>query len=190
VDNSGEAWITDADIMVLRESPTIQEFHQAEMKVTGICYSNSPRNNGEERAFERVTGLNYVTPEWYEKTFNARERWYLRLQAGEIGKDRLDDEIMLKKIIEESCLGMAPKFKPLYKRHHGIHFGTARAYRWHEPQMRYIGLSMRISPEQAKQWQAIVSDDEYKAIIRRVTNEAILWELAEMERFTYRRAQE
>ena len=178
-----DVYITDIDIMILKENPSLREFHRNEMKASGLCYSNSPRNNNEPRSYERLSGLHYATPGWYAGTVTARIKYKIMLDNGDIGKDFFDDEIMLKKICEESDLSIPPK-TPLFRRHHGIHFGTIRHYISLGPERLTSELRMRVKPEQALQWVEIVDSPEYPKIISRIDNPTIQKEFEIMEKFT------
>lgn len=184
---AGDVYVTDIDMMIFRECPTLQEFHKTEMIDTGLCYSNSLRNNNEENAYERVTGLQYNTPEWYEKTAERRAYYHAEVLAGRVGKNRIDDELMLKKIIVESGLPLPPK-KSLIHRHHGIHLGICRAYRWQSHHLRQTAMMRRISPEQAIKWQTVIGADNYPSMMERIGDPDILWDLNEMDIFTKRRS--
>ena len=177
-----DIYITDIDMMILRESLTIEEFHRKEIKEEGNCYSNSPRNNDEPESYLRLTGLHYATPEWYEKTINAREIYRTLINDGWIGKGRYDDEKMLFNICIESGLKIPPK-KPLQKRHHGIHMGTFRNYVMYGPQRLRSELRTRISPHQARQWNEITEEKEYKRILTNIESPVIKKEFKFLETF-------
>lgn len=177
-----DVYVTDIDMMILRESPTIEEFHREEISREGNCYSNSPRNNDEPESRERLTGLHYVTPEWYRKTFDARDRYLTLIDDSWIGKGRYDDEKMLFNICNESGLKIPPK-KPLQKRHHGIHLGTFRNYVMYGPQRLRSELRTRISPHQARQWNEITEEKEYKRILSNIKNPVIKKEFEFLETF-------
>ena len=179
----GDVYICDIDMMTLKENPSLHEFHHNEMKASGLCYSNSPRNNTEPKSYERLCGLHYATQEWYAKTAVMRLKYKNMLDRGEVGRDFFDDEIMLKKICEESGLGIPPK-TPLFKRHHGIHFGTIRHYKSLGPERLTAELRVRVKPEQAQQWVEIADSVEYKRILKSIEDKTILWEFAFMDKFT------
>ena len=182
---SQSVYVTDIDMMIMPEAISIAEFHQNEMQETNLCYSNSVRNNEEEWAFERVTGLQYNTPQWYKETERSREKYYNMIMRKEFGEHRVHDELMLKRIITESDLDMCPK-KSLIARHHGIHVGVCRAYRWQTTQLRENAMQRRITPLQAQWWQTVVNSQEYKDIHSRIDNKDILWELRCLDSFTKR----
>jgi len=156
-------YITDVDMMILREEPTLSEFHIAEMEKTGLCYSNTLRTN-EQMGKNRMTGLMYVTQEWYARTKEVRESYKHMLDSGEIGNGRFDDELMLKSICEKSGVGLPPQTFPLLKRHHGIHLGTIRAYINHPKNTMDQQLRFRVSRKQAEQWLEFYKDPEFKDI--------------------------
>jgi hypothetical protein len=181
--HEGDVYISDIDIMILKETQPLHAFHQIEMINSGLCYSNSPRNNNEPRSYERLTGLHYATQAWYAATALARLKYKNMLDRGEIGMDFFDDEIMLKKICEESGLGIPPK-TPLFRRHHGIHFGTIRHYISLGPERLTSELRTRVKPDQARQWVEIMDSPEYPKIISKISNPIIRKEFEIMETFT------
>jgi hypothetical protein len=177
-------YITDIDIMILPEVPSLKEFHLRETEESGLCYSNSVRGTGEERGKERMTGLHFVGVEWFKKTQAARDAYKKRVDAGEFN-GRIDDEIVLMNVVKESGLPIAKK-KPLMIRHHGIHFGTLRAYKHHHNVRRYDELRKRITPETAQQYHALISQPHWKMMV----NHAPEWlqrEMQEMDIFTRKR---
>jgi hypothetical protein len=180
-------YITDIDIMILPEPISMKEFHLREMEESGLCYSNSHRGSGELRGQERMTGLHFVGLEWFKRTQAARDEYRKRAEAGEF-TDRIDDELILMRVIKESGLGLPPK-RNLMVRHHGIHFGTFRAYKNHTNQRRYDELRKRISPEKAIQWQQVISAGHWKGMVRKAP-EWLQWEMQEMDIFTRKRSKQ
>lgn len=157
-------YINDVDMMVLRESISIVDFHTAEMRETGLCYSNTPRRR-EYLGTSRLTGLHFVNQEWYPRTSKQRELYENMLKNGEIGNSRFDDELVLMKIARESGLKI-PKPRQLLNRHHGIHLGTIRSYVNRTNQTINAQLGMRITPEYAQQWIAFYDDPDFQTIVK------------------------
>ena len=120
-------YITDIDMMIMRETPTLLDFHLAEIENTGLPYSNVPRWH-EPMGENRLTGLHFVTNAWWDITKKARDEERRRLYAGEIGNMKCDDELMLMRIVKNSGLAVPPNSE-LLCRHHGIHLGTYRDYK-------------------------------------------------------------
>jgi hypothetical protein len=180
--NEGDVYITDIDMMILWEPISIDLFHNFEMNESGLCYSNSPRNNSEPFSSLRLTGLHYCNQEWYRRTEKSRQEALSLVEKGEIGKGRYDDEIMLKRICEESGLGIPPKRK-LILRHHGIHMGTFRNYIMYGPARMRTELRQRISPFQARQFVQISETAEYKLIFKYIKNPIIQKEYEFLEVF-------
>lgn len=179
-------YIDDVDIMHTKESPSLMEYHLDQMKNTGLCYSNTLRK-WEYLGDQRMTGLNFVTPEWYEKTADLREKYLHMLSNGEIGQSRFDDEMILKKVCVESELEIPPR-QELVPRHKGIHLGTLRAYRNHSRGKRNQQLRIRISPEQAARYLKYYEDPEYQKIVQKVckSSKVIKWELETLYSFCRR----
>lgn len=177
-------YITDIDMMILPETPSLKDFHLKEMSETGLCYSNSSRvNTAEPEGANRMTGLHFVGFEWFEATEKARYKYWQEIRDGKYNR-RFDDEVVLMNVIKDSGLGIAPP-KKLMTRHHGIHLGTGRTYR-HDKSMLFQNLAQRIIPEKAKQWQTIQGDPVFKALILKAP-EWLQKEFYDMDRFTRRR---
>ena len=80
----GDVYITDVDMMICPEKVSIQDFHREEIRQSGLCYSNSPRWK-EPHGENRLTGLHYVTSEWWKETIKQRKIEYGKLVNGKIG---------------------------------------------------------------------------------------------------------
>jgi hypothetical protein len=178
-------------MMVLREEPTLMEFHLKEMENSGLCYSNSPRKS-EPMGDKRMTGLHFCSQKWYRKTQEARDMYFHMLENGEIGNGRFDDELALMKVVKSSKIDVSPRFTPLVQRHHGIHMGTFRSYKSHTKQKLNEQLRMRISPEQARQWLKYYEDVEFLTILKATcaVNRTLRWEYDSLYSYCMRRSKE
>jgi hypothetical protein len=173
-------------MMIMPETPSLKDFHIQEMQESGLCYSNTPRGT-EERGADRVTGLHFVGFEWFNKTYDARRKYLERCMNGEY-TNRIDDELILMRVIKESGLEV-PRKRPLMKRHHGIHFGTLRAYKSHDRKHRFEQLRLRISPERARQWQELIIECGFNELIE-CAPEWLIDEIVEVSVFTRTRAKQ
>ena len=184
-------YINDADIIMLKEEPTLFEFHTAQMKEDDLCYSNSPRTS-EYLGDKRLTGLHFCNQEWYKETRDIRVKYLHMLESGEIGNGRFDDELTLMKVAKQSGLKIPPPRKPLTARHHGIHLGTLRAYRNHSRGRINQQLRIRISPAQAKQYLQYYDDANFQVVLQKVCkrSRAIKWELETLYAFCRRAEKE
>jgi hypothetical protein len=160
-------YITDIDMMIVRESPSLLDFHVKELEETGLSYSNTQRGS-EVQGFNRLTGLHFITPDYWEPTFNIRAREYNKLCRGEIGNSPIDDELMLMRIVKDSGLPMVPPRRNLIERHHGLHLGTVRAHEHESHQKLRQSITMRVSREKAAQWQEVVCSSEYSKILEKI----------------------
>jgi hypothetical protein len=179
-------YITDIDMMIVREETTIVDFHKNDL--TG-CFSNSSRNLNDRKGSERVTGLHFCTPEWYIKTKEAREKYRKLLYDGKVGEGFIDDEVILGNIIIESGLQF-PTNKPKVCRYHGLHCGNIRG-------LSKISRSERknkfnINLERALRWREIVSTKTYRNILSVIkkSDQFIVWQLNEIERFCMQKCNE
>lgn len=120
-------YITDIDMMIMRESKTIEYFHEMERCKTQLCYSNSLRNAMHYAGSESLTGLHYATTEWFERTNDITAFYRDLLYDGILGTYREYDGVMLYRIADKSGCGLPGKYK-LTNRHHGIHLGNFRLF--------------------------------------------------------------
>lgn len=161
-------YIGDIDMMIVRESPTILEFHKKELDETGLCYSNTQRGR-ETMGQARLTGLHFVDNDWWWRlTFDARAKWYNRLVFGNIGHSPIDDELMLMQIVKDSGFGLPPPRRDLIERHHGLHLGTVRAHEKESHQALREAIRIRVDKDKAVKWQEIVGSYEYAKILDRI----------------------
>lgn len=176
-------FITDIDMMPIRQEPSIFKFHVDEMEQSGLCYSNSVRGS-EPLGAHRVTGLHFVNQEWYKKTRQIRADYMEQINTEGYGRERFDDEIMLRQIIKKSGLDMCGGTN-LVKRHGGIHIGTLRAYRWQTRQALKMQLAHRITKKLAVSWLNNYEDREFRDIEKetRDKNKQIGWHLDRLEWF-------
>jgi len=186
--NHKYVYISDVDMMILREDPTLLDFHLAEMEKDKLCYSNSPRTT-EPQGPQRLTGLHFATKLWYTRTAEARRNYIHMLNNGELGQHKFDDELILMKVCKDSGLEI-PKARPLVRRHHGIHVGTIRAYSYKRHSRNTLSqqLKMRITIEQARQWLSYYDDPIFQAIVQKVSrrNRIIKLELEKLFSFCKR----
>lgn len=173
-------YITDIDMLICPESPSLLTFHTLEMEKTGLPYSNVPRWK-EPMGENRLTGLHFIEERWYTRTFEAREKELYNLKNGLIGSCKCDDELMLMRIVKASGLDI-PERGNLLRRHHGIHLGTLRDYRDKTLQQRRNNVRTRIRPH-AGYWCNLIETADYKAIVRTIRDKDLLWELKELEKF-------
>jgi hypothetical protein len=180
-------YITDIDMLILREDTPIHEYHTKEMR-NGECFSNARRGPGEPQGVNRLTGLHFMHKSWYEKTVDARIKYTEKLINKEIGSVSIDDELMLAKIVTESGMELPPN-RPLIERHHGIHLGTLRDKSKFKNssaslQERNRAFRARVNHNMAKRWVNIIDSDEYKELFKNMNmrNKQLIWELSEVER--------
>jgi hypothetical protein len=183
-------YITDIDMMIVREPVSILDFHIKEMQESGLCYSNSPRGT-ENQGPERLTGLHFVGEDWWTKTAEMREKYYLLLTHGhQVGKTlgdcSIDDELMLMKIVKESGLPVAKPVVNLTERHHGLHLGTIRAHKKDTIQSLRRAVSIRVNKDKAIAWQGVVGCSEYSKILSKIqkVDRIAYEEFMTMDKFT------
>lgn len=160
-------YITDIDMMIVREKPTLLDFHLKEIQESGLCYSNSPRGS-ERDGPNRLTGLHFVTEDWWDKTCDVRLKYYRMLLNKEIGEGQIDDELMLMRIVKESGLEVAKPVVNLMERHHGLHLGTVRAHKTESLQSLRRAVSIRVNKDKATKWQEVVACPEYSKILGKI----------------------
>lgn len=114
--------ITDIDIVIIRENPTIIEQHMMYVEIQGTeVYDNFNMGGG------RMPGVHFVTREWWPATEDQRmnELNELMEQAsgGTLRKDY--DEWMLGRIVNNSGLPPASMMAQQWN-NHGLHLGAVR----------------------------------------------------------------
>lgn len=172
-------YVTDIDMMLMKEDNDIEYFHRAEMESTGLCYSNSIRNASHYAGTESLTGLHFVSREWFEKTNDVAGEYRQLMKDGLVGLYREYDGVMLYRIAQRSGLKLPGKYK-LTNRHHGIHLGNFRLF----PNDRYK-LETRIPPDYRNQWMKIFNDRALRDICEtcRKDNSELNTQLIMLERF-------
>lgn len=177
-------YITDVDMIHLLCCGDLFAHHESICAERQSCYSNTVRRK-EVMGADRMTGLHFATREWYARTERAREDQLRRLIFGEIGKSRFDDELMLKRIVEDSGLPVLHLGGSLIKRHFGIHIGTVRCYKYHGRTAVRQQLQMRVTPEQASEWLEIE-----ESMSRLVTAPALVAEIRQLTDFCKSRSKQ
>lgn len=154
-------YITDIDMMILREKVELLYYHLNEMERTGLCYSNSIRNRKHWKGNQSVTGLHFASYEFFERTEEAMEKYSEKVKTGEVGAKREYDGNMLYRIIKESKLGICGKY-PLAERHHGIHMGSFRLYKGNLKRK----LNKRVDKDKCRKWLTMLKDETFREIIK------------------------
>ncbi|MCP3683538.1 MAG: hypothetical protein GY861_12695 [bacterium] len=152
-------YITDIDMMILREPVELLHYHLNEMAATGLCYSNSLRNKHHWKGAKSLTGLHFASREWFEKTNDVMKKYQEKVRTGQEGMKREYDGTMLYNIVKESGLGMCKKYK-LAERHHGIHLGNFRLFN------RNKKLKKRMSEAKCRQWLDLWADETFRKICK------------------------
>jgi hypothetical protein len=142
-------YITDADLMIVRQEPPLHEQHIAHMNTLGLCYSNMLRDP-RRFADKHLTGLHFCGREFIAKV-QAKCTEYdglVRVNGGGVldGKPVIYDERLLYQIVRDAGLDLPPhmsddhddpsnpanyrnkQFRPW----HGINVGRAMVPGWHE----------------------------------------------------------
>lgn len=140
------AFITDIDIMIMRQDVSLEYFHRLEMEDTGLCYSNSIRNASHYAGSQSLTGLHFASKEWFERTNDIAMEYRDLMRNGLVGLYREYDGCMLYRVAERSGVGLPGKYK-LAARHHGAHLGSFRLF----GKDRYK-LDVRIPMHYRTQW--------------------------------------
>lgn len=152
-------YITDIDMMIMRENKDIETFHCLEMQQTGLCYSNSLRNASHYEGSQSLTGLHFASKEWFKRTNDIVDDYRKYMEAGLIGLYREFDGVMLYRIAQRSGLGLPGKYK-LASRHHGVHLANFRLF----PNDK-LKLETRISNDFKMQWVNNMSNKIFQDII-------------------------
>ena len=162
-------YITDIDMMLMEEKVELLHYHLNEMGESGLCYSNSVRNSKHWKGTESLTGLHFVSKEWFEKTEKARKKYQMLLKTGKLGSKREFDGHMLWRMVKESGLKMCGKY-PLVARHHGIHLGNFRLFK------TMVKRKKRMNIEKCKRWLDNLRDYKFRNIIEIVNRDSVVKE--------------
>ncbi len=150
-------YITDIDMMLVREETKLIDFHVKEMKKTQMCYSNSRRNGSHWKGKISLTGLHFVDQNWFKRTEKTRKKYAALLKAGDVGKKREYDGHMLWRMVKESKLEVCRKY-PLVVRHHGIHLGNFRLFETMAKRKKRMGKT------KCRVWRRCLKDKKFQAI--------------------------
>lgn len=163
--------IMDVDTMLFRGWESIFDWHEKNMEKMKTCYSgyHGPWKKpvrfpgGWKGQRERVAGGSLMTtPEWLEKTRNARPRFIGLLEDGRIGTYREEDEVVLCKIMKESGLPV-PKDKLFPTEHKGLHLGDFKFdHRWQDTEK----MMRRLTPMNCARYVEMRDSDKvFQAIL-------------------------
>ena len=113
--------ITDIDIMLMRETPSLVDQHMLDLRSNGLeCYSNYATNHDKGG----MPGVHFVTKDWWKRTEEARNEYDSHLK--QFGSEGFwYDEWMIHQIVVESGLPVQDKRTNLWC-HHGVHLGDYR----------------------------------------------------------------
>lgn len=193
-------YITDIDMMILPEKPSLQEFHVTEIHKYSRCYSNSLRNrhhvfecDGESWCGnECMSGLHFCTPEWFDRTMWSQAFYRQELIRKKVGRGY--DGRMLYLMARDNGINLPGKHN-LLKRHHGIHVGTFRLYNPSDPSINKLErkknpvrrgleeINKRISEEKKAIWRSYIRDRKYRDIVSRIKNNEVLNAVNSLERY-------
>lgn len=174
-------YITDIDIMILKEKISLLDFHLNEMNEHGYNYSNSLRTRKHWKGRESFTGLHFCNSEWFERTEAQRKYFEEQVKRGNLGDKKHEREFdghLLYLLTFNSNLHIVKKMKNLKKRHHGIHLGSLRlGYTFNE-------LRARIDPDMCRKWLVIRHDPIFKEIFKLVSvNDMVNTQIQQLDQF-------
>lgn len=155
--NFDYVYITDIDMLIMREGRPLHTFHLQEMASTGLCYSNSTRNSKHWKGEESLSGLHFCAYEWFEKVEKEADRY--RDYLLNTPERREFDGHMLYNMCRNSGLGIPGKFK-LIPRHHGIHLGNFRLFEKTRDLKKRIPMTFRF------QWMRMRNNNNFLNMIR------------------------
>jgi len=141
-------YITDADLMIVRQEPPLHEQHIQHMKTLGLCYSNMLRDP-KRFADRHLTGLHFCGQDFIHRVMDKCTEYdgLVRVNGGGVldGKPVIYDERLLYQIVRDAGLDFPPhmsddhddasnpanwqseQFRPW----HGINIGRALVPGWH-----------------------------------------------------------
>ena len=141
-------FITDADLFIVRQHPTLLQQHQRHMKKLGLPYSNLLR----DRLPNRLTGLHFCTAGYIKQVAAATTKHdrQFRESGGVIPglTTTGSDEQLLYRIVRDSGVGMVPRHNPAqlekgYTFSDPANCGRAIFRPWHGINVGYANQSER-----------------------------------------------
>ncbi|MCP4651196.1 MAG: hypothetical protein GY853_14105 [PVC group bacterium] len=187
---------TDADLLLFRNSPTLEQWHIKRMKKMKTCYAghHGPWRKkyrpeiskaGWRGNFERVSaGFVMVTQQWFKKTRKARKSFLNKAKKGKLGGFREFDEVMLGCIVKSSGLPMPP-FR-FCKKQRGIHLGDFKK-QMSRRFTRKKKMKKCVAPQPVLQFQALEKDPIWVGVLRIMEKCPYLMEIIDNARKRLRR---
>lgn len=140
-------YITDADMMIVRQEPPLHEQHIKHMCVLGLSYSNMLRDGGRF-ADKHLTGLHFCGHDFIQSVMDKCTEYdgLFRVNGGGVldGKPVIYDERLLYQIVRDSGLDFPPHLedddleaenpanynRASFRPWHGINIGRALNPGW------------------------------------------------------------
>lgn len=145
--------ITDADILIRRETPELVVQHRNHMKFNNLkCYDNCDHG-------DHMPGVHFVTKEWWDVTRPAREKYLKLIESKELREG--DDEMMLRNIVSESKLTICKH--PIMWEIHGLHLGRFRN--------KNIN-AIRFQPNDFEFVDSLLGDDDFMGLVEKARAES------------------
>lgn len=125
-------YVSDADMLICPEIPSLLEQHIVHCQILGCCYSNFVRSS----SIKRLSGLHFLEVKpWFEKMLPIIKKYRKLLQSSKIKE--ISDEVMFYRMVKESGLPiLKPRDKKIkkdkptdyhFRPHHGLHLGVFRS---------------------------------------------------------------
>jgi len=142
-------YITDADLMIVRQEPPLHEQHIRHMRTLGLPYSNMLRD-APRFADKHLTGLHFCGQEFILSVMDKCTEYdgLVAVNGGGVldGKPVIYDERLLYQIVRDSGLGMPPHIdehddgaadpanyrQAQFRPWHGVNVGRAMVPNWHK----------------------------------------------------------
>lgn len=149
--------ITDADILIRRESPDFVAQHLNHMKFNNLKYYDNCDHG------DHMPGVHFVTREWWDVTRTAREKYLKIIETKELHEG--DDEIIIKNIVTESNLTVSKH--PILWAIHGIHLGR----------FRNKGINaVRFQPNEFEFIDSLLGDNVFMDLVEKARKESAIVE--------------
>jgi hypothetical protein len=166
--------LTDADLL-LTENPIPYMLAQIDERHCFSAHRGPKRKpfrpeisgpDGWRGDFERVAGgFVMVTPEWYERTRAARQKYMAQIEAGVFGDGwRELDEVLLARIIKDSGLEM-PQSKVFPSNLRGVHLGDMKASMTHRWQ-NLVKMSGILTSANCLRFREMEADPVWQELLR------------------------
>lgn len=160
-------YYTDVDFVFFEHEPNMVDYYIQRLEGWNECYwgrKGFKRRIGTDEPTKRIAAGGFLAknPEWYDKTMVKRIEALQRIEKGELGIIREDDETMLWRICAASDLKLpTKKINTRKKKYKELHLGDFKFFhRWTNERK----MKKKINRGNFYKWQHLEKDPVWKKI--------------------------